>query len=38
MELDELLDRLREFDLLLDTDSKFPNVTALLGGRHRARA
>jgi hypothetical protein len=32
MELDELLDRLREFDLLLDTDPKFPNVTALLAG------
>jgi hypothetical protein len=32
MELDELLDRLRELDLLLDTDPKFPNVTALLAG------
>jgi hypothetical protein len=32
MELDELLDRLRELDLLLDTDSKFPNVAALLAG------
>ena len=32
MELGELLDRLREFDLLLDTDPKFPNVTALLAG------
>jgi hypothetical protein len=32
MELDELLDRLRELDLLLDTDAKFPNVTALLAG------
>jgi hypothetical protein len=32
MELPELLDRLREFDLLLDTDAKFPNVTALLAG------
>jgi hypothetical protein len=32
MELDELLERLREFDLLLDTDSKFPNVAALLAG------
>jgi hypothetical protein len=27
-----LLDQLREFDLLLDTDPKFPNVTALLAG------
>jgi hypothetical protein len=32
MELPELLDRLREFDLLLDTDPKFPSVTALLAG------
>src|ERR1700691_5380765 len=32
MDLPELLDRLREFDLLLDTDPKFPNVTALLAG------
>jgi hypothetical protein len=32
MELPELLGRLREFDLLLDTDPKFPNVTALLAG------
>jgi hypothetical protein len=32
MDLGELLDRLREFDLLLDTDPKFPNVTALLAG------
>jgi hypothetical protein len=32
MELPELLARLREFDLLLDTDPKFPNVTALLAG------
>ena len=32
MALHELLDRLREFDLLLDTDPKFPNVTALLAG------
>ena len=32
MDLRELLGRLQEFDLLLDTDSKFPNVTALLAG------
>jgi hypothetical protein len=32
MELPALLSRLREFDLLLDTDPKFPNVTALLAG------
>jgi hypothetical protein len=32
MELNELLGRLREFDLLLDTDPKFPSVTALLAG------
>lgn len=32
MELDELLDRLREFDLLLDTDPKFPSVAALVAG------
>jgi hypothetical protein len=32
MELPELLARLREVDLLLDTDPKFPNVTALLAG------
>jgi hypothetical protein len=32
MELPELLGRLREFDLLLDTDPKFPNVTGLLAG------
>jgi hypothetical protein len=32
MELPELVGRLREFDLLLDTDPKFPNVTALLAG------
>jgi hypothetical protein len=32
MELPELLGQLREFDLLLDTDPKFPNVTALLAG------
>jgi hypothetical protein len=32
MELNELLGRLREFDLLLDTDAKFPNVAALLAG------
>jgi hypothetical protein len=32
MDLRELLGRLRELDLLLDTDPKFPNVTALLAG------
>jgi hypothetical protein len=32
MDLGELLGRLREFDLLLDTDPKFPNVTAWLAG------
>jgi hypothetical protein len=32
MVLPELLDRLRESDLLLDTDPKFPNVTALVAG------
>ena len=32
MNLRELLGRLREFDLLLDTDAKFPNVTSLVAG------
>jgi|SRR5580658_2593142 hypothetical protein len=32
MDLQELLGRLREVDLLLDTDPTFPNVTALLAG------
>ena len=32
MDLRDVLGRLQEFDLLLDTDPKFPNVTALLGG------
>jgi hypothetical protein len=32
MNLRELLVRLREFDLLLDTDAKFPNVTSLVAG------
>src|ERR1700733_9743206 len=32
MDLRELLGRLQEFDLLLETDAKFPNVTALLAG------
>ncbi len=32
MDLRELLGRLQEFDLLQDTDPKFPNVTALLAG------
>jgi hypothetical protein len=30
MDLREILGRLQEFDLLLDTDPKFPNATALL--------
>jgi hypothetical protein len=32
MTLADLLDRLREFDLLLDTDSKFPSITGLVVG------
>lgn len=32
MKLDDLLDRLREFDLLLDTDPKFPSITGLVVG------
>jgi hypothetical protein len=32
MDLRALLGRLQELDLLLDTDPKFPNVTALLAG------
>jgi len=32
MTLEELLDRLREFDLLLDTDPKFPSVTSAVIG------
>jgi hypothetical protein len=32
MNLEDVLERLREFDILLDTDAKFPNVTALLAG------
>jgi hypothetical protein len=32
LDLGQLLGRLQEFDLLLDTDAKFPNVTALLAG------
>jgi hypothetical protein len=32
MTLEEVLDRLREFDLLVDTDPKFPSVTALVAG------
>lgn len=30
MKVDDLLDRLQEFDLLLDTDPKFPSVTGLI--------
>jgi hypothetical protein len=32
MKLDDLLDRLREFDLLLDTDPKFPSITGVVVG------
>jgi hypothetical protein len=32
MDLRQVLGRLQEFDLLLDTDPKFPNVTALIAG------
>jgi hypothetical protein len=32
MDLGDLLGRLQEFDLLLDTDPKFPCVTAMLAG------
>jgi hypothetical protein len=32
MDLGALLGRLQEFDLLLDTDPTFPNVTALIAG------
>jgi hypothetical protein len=32
MDLSQILDRLQEFGLLLDTDRKFPNVTALIAG------
>ena len=32
MKLEDLLDRLQEFDLLLDTDPKFPSVTGLTVG------
>jgi hypothetical protein len=32
MTLADLLDRLREFDLLLDTDPKFPSITGLVVG------
>jgi hypothetical protein len=32
MDLQPIIGRLREFDLLLDTDPKFPNVTALFAG------
>ena len=34
MKLAGLLDRLREFDLLLDTDPKFPSITSLVVGEH----
>ena len=45
MTAQDLLDRLREFDLLLDTDPKFPSVTGrwpgltyeVHGGRIRRR-
>ena len=32
MTIEDLLERLQEFDLLLDTDSKFPSVTGLMVG------
>ncbi len=32
MKLEELTDRLEEFDLLLDTDPKFPSITGLVVG------
>jgi hypothetical protein len=32
MKLEDLFDRLQEFDLLLETDSKFPSVTGLTVG------
>ncbi|HEY6390155.1 MAG TPA: hypothetical protein VIX89_02685 [Bryobacteraceae bacterium] len=32
MKFDELLDRLHEFDLLLDADAKFPSVTGFVAG------
>lgn len=32
MKLNDLMERLREFDLLLDTDSKFPSVTGMIAG------
>jgi len=32
MKFDELLNRLQEFDLLLDTDPKFPSVTGFVAG------
>ena len=32
MKFEELLERLQEFDLLLDADPKFPSVTGFVGG------
>lgn len=32
MKLEELVERLQEFDLLLDTDPKFPSVTGFVAG------
>ena len=32
MTIEDLLDRLREFDLLADTDPKFPSITTLVVG------
>ncbi len=32
MRLDDLVDRLQEFDLLLDTDPKFPSISGLVVG------
>src|SRR6202035_3575301 len=38
MKLEDLLDRLQEFDLLLDTDPKFPSVTGLTVGETGGRS
>jgi hypothetical protein len=37
MELQELVGWLREFDLLLDSDRKFPNLTTMLAGTPREK-
>jgi hypothetical protein len=38
MNLQDLVDRLREFDLLLDTDQRFPSVTGLVIGDSRGQS